>query len=259
MSKFSKLLKEKEKNIQIEDTFNNIEGIEEVVKLISFDEIEPNSNPYPLSDIEDMVESIKMFGLEQNLVVQKKPTGKYLLITGHRRYYAIKSILESDEAESHNHLDSLYCKIVSPDTDELTLRFRLHETNISARPLLSMNDEERKKVVSEYMDLIAEARERKLTINGIAIAGKTRDLIAKHFAISSRTAQTIISDVKNEDEDQDSPKKEVNEVTPEVKQSQDLDKKIIALSKSFEKATDLSSDELSDYISKVETILNQFR
>lgn len=68
------VLKLPKRNIggELSDTFNNTSGQEEEVKLINFDKLVSNSNPYPLSNLEELIESIKQFGVEQSLLVQKQ-------------------------------------------------------------------------------------------------------------------------------------------------------------------------------------------
>lgn len=262
-NKFLNLAQKKDTTGQkpIEDTFNNIEGVEEVTKLISFDDIVPNQNPYPINDLEDMIHSIKMFGLEQNLVVKPIENGKYLIITGHRRYYAIKEILNSSDSIHYTELESLYCKVIDKDFDELSLRIRLHETNLTARSLLSMEENEKKAIVSEYMDLLQQARDNDLEINGTKVVGKTRDLIAKHFHISKSSAQRLMKSIKEDETDEglNKSEKEVVELSPGIKQSQNIESKIKALGKAFENASDISQEELTRLIDLAKQLLNDVK
>lgn len=180
----------------IDETFHNLTGQEELTRLISIEQLIPNDNPYPLSELEDLIESIKQFGVEQNLVVQPTETNQFVILAGHRRYHAVKAILEADRDGLFDHLGQLYCKVVNERIDPILARLRLHETNLQTRPLLKMTNNEKKAVIHEYMQLLEQAKEQKLEINGKPVKGKTRDLIAEAFGISNRTAQELINTVK---------------------------------------------------------------
>ena len=60
------------------------------VEQIPLVEIEENkNNSYSQNDIDELAESIKVIGLQQPLVVRRKPEGGYLLLAGHRRRNAL--------------------------------------------------------------------------------------------------------------------------------------------------------------------------
>jgi len=182
----------KRERVALENAYHNLTGQDEIIKLISFEDLIPNKqNPYPLSELEDLVESISLHGLEQNLLVQQQGS-KYLIIAGHRRYYAIKRLLEID-SKSYEHLEQLYCKVIREGEDETLVRIRLHETNLQARPLNKMCEEEKIEVFNEYLSLIKDARDKKLKIKGKEVKGKTRKILADLIGVSERTVQTYIT------------------------------------------------------------------
>jgi|AKZA01.1.fsa_nt_gi ParB-like nuclease domain. len=221
MSKNQPFIKPKrKKNIEnLEDTFHNITGQKEIVKLIDFEDILPNENPYPLSDIEEMIESIKSYGILQNLEVLELDNGKYLLNSGHRRYFAVKNILESDSENIYEPLRQLYCKVISKHENNIIVRLRFHETNLQQRSILKMSEEEKLQIVDEYIQLIKQAREQGIKINGKEIKGKTREILAKQFNISSGTAQKLMSKVNNKKESakNGTQKKEMSEEERKLK------------------------------------------
>lgn len=91
------------------------------IKMLDVTEILPNKdNFYALSDIEYLAEDIERQDLKSNLVVVKdEDSGKYLLISGHRRLEAIKLLIsdrrrtstkvpcyvERSKSEAENQLD----------------------------------------------------------------------------------------------------------------------------------------------------------
>lgn len=181
--------------------FHNLSGQQEVIELVDFNDLIPNSdNPYPIIELEDLIDSIKQYGVQQNLLVQKKGD-KRLIIAGHRRYNAVKFILENDNADgAFDHLLQLYSKIIDANEDETLVRLRLHDTNLQARPLNKMSDDEKSEIVTEYLLLIDEAKAKGLQIQGKAVKGKTRDILANMLGVSPRTAQGLINQTKEKPE-----------------------------------------------------------
>ena len=63
------------------------------VKMLPVAALEANKrNFYRMTDIEELSESIRTNGLEQNLVVTPEAGGKYRVITGHRRLMALRRL-----------------------------------------------------------------------------------------------------------------------------------------------------------------------
>ncbi len=78
------------------------DSFSENLKMIDINDIEPNSdNFYELSDIELLAEDIAQRGLKHNLVVAPTDNGKYIIISGHRRYEAVKRLWEEKRITSH--------------------------------------------------------------------------------------------------------------------------------------------------------------
>lgn len=244
------------KNIKsIEDSFHNLTGQEEITKLLDIDSLISNDNPYPLSEMEDLIESIKQFGLEQSLLVQETDSDEYIIIAGHRRYNAIKTILENDIDEEYNNLSQVYCRIISKDENPILVRIRLHDTNLQSRPLLKMSDEEKINIVEEYTELINTARKNKILINGKKVTGRTRDIIAERFNISPRTAQDLITASKNPPAEE-SPSEDKS-TDPSEKEFTSITKKITSLENSIEKATYLNELQKEEIFSKIQLLLER--
>lgn len=167
----------------------------EKIQLVFFDQISTGNNPYPLNDIEELVESIKQFGVEQNLVVKKISEDNFIIVSGHRRYEAVKRILEADTDNSFDHLNELYCKVIDGE-DEVITQLRLHETNFQTRNILKLPDSERLTIVDDYLFWLDKARKEKLHINGEPIRGKTKEILSAQFNISEASAKKLIAGVK---------------------------------------------------------------
>lgn len=72
----------------------------EQIEYIDIDKIVPDpENFYELSDIDALAENISLFGLRQPLRVREQPGGTYMIVSGHRRYTALKKIIGEDGRE----------------------------------------------------------------------------------------------------------------------------------------------------------------
>lgn len=179
-------------------------------KRISIENIVPRKdNIYPISEIDNLVESISSIGLEQNLVVKETTNpDEYILITGHRRLAAIKYILENNtdcKEKILNEIKNPMCCVVAlnesgsqnTDNDKIIAHYRLHETNINVR---RMTDAERMIACEDYLKTVNEIRSKKIQINGKEIKGTSRELVAERFGISKSQAQKLMS-ITNGDEE----------------------------------------------------------
>lgn len=126
------------------------------IRFIEVSKIVPNpynEKVYELSGIESLAENIKEFGLNQNLEVneiEKDGEKAYRLIGGHRRFKAIKLLIEQGEE-----FEKLPCK-VERNLTELEEKIRLIKSNIDTRELTSqekrVQNEEITKLVKEYAE-----------------------------------------------------------------------------------------------------------
>lgn len=75
-------------------------GKREQIEYIDIDKIIPDpENFYELSDIDALAENIALFGLRQPLRVREQADGTYMIVSGHRRYTALKKIIAEDGRE----------------------------------------------------------------------------------------------------------------------------------------------------------------
>lgn len=94
------------------------------VQEIALTEIEENAaNTYTQTGIDELAESIEVIGLQQPLVVRRKPGSGYLLLAGHRRRNAL-ALLDRKAAP---------CIVLDADLDPSIQTLILHWTNTMAR------------------------------------------------------------------------------------------------------------------------------
>lgn len=118
------------------------------LRFIEIDKIVPNPNNfYELNGIKELSENIKEFGLNQNLeVVEIHDNGekKYRLIGGHRRYEAIKLLINDGD----DRFKKVPCK-VNRSLDEIEEQLRLIKSNSDTRELTPQEKREQMKQLIE--------------------------------------------------------------------------------------------------------------
>lgn len=143
------------------------------IQMIEFSEIKQNKdNFYTLSELELLADDIERQGLKHNLVVCKDSAGSgYWLISGHRRYSAIKLLIEQQRLKS----TLIPCYV---DGERSQAEARLN--------LIMLNATQRKYTDAETM---AEYEMLKQTIQqledeGKTVKGRIREIIARTLNVS---------------------------------------------------------------------------
>lgn len=164
------------------DSIKNVEGNSTGKKLISISDMIPNRfNEYACEDIELLAEDIKEHGLLQNFVLMenKEEKGKYTIIAGHRRYHAIKMLIENGEMSAENKWES---KVIKYTNDELEIKLALVVAN-------SYRDKSEQEKYNEY--LIRKAIIERDEAKGIKVEGRKRLYLAKEMGVSAGKIQSM--------------------------------------------------------------------
>ena len=141
-----------EKNVSNLDKFD--------VLKIKCSDIQVNSeNFFEIANIEELADSIDLIGLQQPLVVTKSNNG-YLLIAGHRRFEAIKSL----------GWDTVPCIVSKPINNELEM-LALIQTNTQTREL---SYQERMEAVKRTEQALKSLKDK-----GYKFSGRLRDKISE--------------------------------------------------------------------------------
>ncbi len=146
-----------------------VNGVEKesFTKELDITSLVPSSkNFYGIREIEDLAVSIKENGLMHNLVVRKKDNGTYEIISGERRYHALKSL----------NYEKVPCQ-VKENLSDLDAEIMLIQANAEQRELLP----------SEKMEGIKRLKaiyEQKKANGEQLPKGKTRDLIGTDMKLS---------------------------------------------------------------------------
>lgn len=216
--------------------------------------VENKKNNYAVNDIEQLADSIEQLGLLQPLLVKTLTNETYEIVAGHRRYNAIKKLVNEGRIDENY---EVLCKTVEDDESELITRLKLHETNLQTRSLLKLPEEEKLAIVEDYMEILKQAKEQGIKLNGKPVKGKTRDLLAERFNISDFTAQKLINKAKgkNEKENNTPNDNEGGEISPKEKKDVSTIRKLKQIIKQIEKLEFDDSEEENELKEKLIELL----
>lgn len=142
-----------------------------VVSLNIRDLVPSKENFYSVENVEELKTSIELFGVMQNLTVKPIGSGKYEIISGHRRHKACAELV----AEGKTEFEYVPCGIQS-ERDEIKERILLIMTNSTAREL---TDWEKMKQAEELRKNFEALKKRE------GLPGRVRDLVAEALGTSS--------------------------------------------------------------------------
>ncbi|WP_305153999.1 ParB N-terminal domain-containing protein [uncultured Clostridium sp.] len=147
------------------------------VQYIDIKNIERNNkNFYEIVNVDELAEDIKINGLNHNLVVRKLNNDKYELISGERRYTAIKQLLEQEEIEQAKKdiLSLIPCKVI--EVNDIDSEIILIQANAQTRELTEIEKLEQVKRLTE----LYKTKKK----NGEKVPGKIREIIANDLKLS---------------------------------------------------------------------------
>ena len=237
----------KERAGNIYDMFNDTNGIDGIIKTVNIYDLRPNeNNPYPIAEIPQLADDIMQNGLQQNLVVLEQLDGTYIIISGHRRYHAIKYVLFEDDDGDYKHLESVPCKVYPHDTDPLLIRWLLHTTNVNVRSYSNMSGEEKTVVLTECIDIAKKLRNE-------GEKGRTREIVCKMLGVSEATAGRDMKKLVSNDTET----KKQQQPEPRIKVIRELKLLITKLDNINSNYAELRNDsEISDLYQELSSLIN---
>ncbi|ACD52096.1 ParB protein [Clostridium botulinum] len=146
---------------------NRVNGVEKqgFTEELDINSLVPSKNNfYGIREIEELAASIKENGLMHNLVVRDIGNGKYEIISGERRYTALKKL----------GYEKVPCQI--REINDLDAELMLIHANLEQRELTPT---EKMEGIKRLENIYKKKRK-----NGEKLDGKTRDLIGKDFGLS---------------------------------------------------------------------------
>lgn len=153
------------------------------VQHIPFENLNPNNDEhgFSLEGIDELAESIADIGLEQNLVVEDAGSGSYNILTGRRRYYAIKRLLEQGNTK-YKTVPCVVKKLSDidlPIPDDIKRIYAIVTTNAEQRKPTAADTAEMIRKLNTVYDALEAA--------GAKPKGRRRDFIASELGISPAT------------------------------------------------------------------------
>lgn len=140
------------------------------IEYIDIDKIIRNEkNFYEINNIDDLVDDISINGLNHNLVVRPTDKGLYELISGERRYTALKELVNKGEER----FKKVPCKI--SNLNDLDSEIVLIQANAQSREL---SEADKLKQVQRLTELYNMKKKKGEKI------GKIRDIISKDTGLS---------------------------------------------------------------------------
>lgn len=137
-----------------------------VVMLSVYDLEASDDNFYNTEDVEELKQSIELNGgVKQNLIVTNTKSGKYRIISGHRRHKASMELAEEGKKE----YEKIPC-IVEKDLDKDKEQLLLIMSNSTTRVL---TDYEKTKQAELLKDILVSIKKKE------NIPGRTREIIAE--------------------------------------------------------------------------------
>lgn len=140
------------------------------IEYIDIEKIIRNEkNFYEINNIDDLVEDISINGLNHNLVVRPTDKGLYELISGERRYTALKELVNKGEER----FKKVPCKI--SNLNDLDSEIVLIQANAQSRELSEADKLKQVQRLTELYNMKKKKGEK---------VGKIRDIISKDTGLS---------------------------------------------------------------------------
>lgn len=150
--------------------------------------IDNPDNFFEMSEIELLAEDIERQGLKHNLVVKPNGNNTYMIISGHRRFAAIKYLRENNRYKS----ELVPCFIDSAEKSEAEHKLNLIMLNATSRTL---SDAQR---LQQYREL--KSTFEQLEREGKKLPGRMREKVAEAMQISPSAVSKIESIEKSSKE-----------------------------------------------------------
>ncbi len=154
---------------------------------ISIDKMYSNDrNFYSMSAVEELADTIRAVGLIENMAVAYDPCehGEYRIISGEKRWRALKLLVKN----GHEEFQTATCQILTPaEGHEETVQL------IIANAYRNKTVRDQLEEASHLKESLQYMRDHGLTLQGISMEGKIRDVVARIMRTSSTKIAQIDS------------------------------------------------------------------
>lgn len=194
-----------------------------IILKIDIDDIIPNDkNVLSTDDIDELAESIHKDGLLNPLKVYKNEDGTYELFGGHRRYLALKKLVDEDDDFD----PEVSCIVYKRPADELRERLQIIQDNAQR----DMTQDDRKKLFIELNNIFDTAKAE--GNHAIGDGRAKADWIAVKLGISKRTVFRWLKEIRDKKESpeekkpdektEDKPSKQATPEDPDAPGKEDI-------------------------------------
>ena len=145
------------------------------IRHIGLERIRCNAgNFYAVDNVDDLADSIKLSGLLQPLLVVPAEDGDYRLISGHRRFKAIRQLYEESGFAEWSDAP---CIVLPDPKDADREQLMLIHANSTGRVLSGAEIQRQGREIREILVRLKES--------GVEIPGRLRDVVAEQMQVSS--------------------------------------------------------------------------
>lgn len=141
-----------------------------------------DDNFYSIEGIEGLAANIELVGLQQPLRVRPDPDaeGGYIVVSGHRRLTAIRTICKHDEPEKWK---TVPCIVERGELSPAMRELRLIMANSDTRRMSGAEIAEQAERLTECLSALRE--------EGVEFEGRTRDMVANILNVSKTRLATV--------------------------------------------------------------------
>lgn len=141
-----------------------------------------DGNFYSIEGIEELAANIELVGLQQPLRVRPDPDaeGGYIVVSGHRRLTAIRTICKHDEPEKWK---TVPCIVERGELSPAMRELRLIMANSDTRKMSGAEIAEQAERLTECLSALRE--------EGVEFEGRTRDMVADILNVSKTRLATV--------------------------------------------------------------------
>ena len=165
--------------------------VSDKIEHIKFDLLEPNpKNVYDVTSVDNLKISIALLGVQQNLVVYKRDNGKFRILTGGRRYEAVKQLNRENEEQ----IETLPCLVCDLNKIKLNMTIQEKEEYL----IRATNETQRNKSDFEKMtEIVSQIEFYKKLKEKQNLQGRLVELVASELETSKSQVQRYEKIYKN--------------------------------------------------------------
>lgn len=212
------------------DAFEKSKAIK--VNLMDLDKVHPNGlNPFEMSNIEELADNIKQFGLMQNVdaFTSDPDSDEVLLLSGHRRLQALQLLVERGDQYTYNGMD-ITGKIPVAKQKYIVDGSMRMLAMIAANNHRDMTNDEKNRIIEKTEETLQSLEKRKKwkqesgrRAHTIAsLTGIAEHYVKTYFAGKNKAAALIDANEAENDQDKAAKDQRSEEIHEQIKQYKNI-------------------------------------